>query len=348
VADPTYVTRERLARALDVKASAYLRDALDGACRTGSRMVEGLLHRQTLYPVLKTRYVDFPSRQDAPNWRVYFDDDALISLTGATAGGSTIPTDQFFLAPDNAGPPYDYLELSRASSYAFTSSATTQRALAFTGLYGYRNDENTATTLTSALSATATALAVAAPAGGVGALLRIDSERIVVTEQGWASGGTIGSSPTASSSDVLLTVADTSVFKLGETLLVDAERLLVQDIVGSTTLMVRRAFDGTALAAHTSGATLYRHLAPVVYRGACGTTAATHASGATVYRWVCPPPAEELAQAYAEDAFLQGGSGYARTVGSGEAERQASGTGIRALEQRVMTTMGRMARTRAV
>ena len=152
----------------------------------------------------------------------------------------------------------------------------------------------------------------------------------------------------ASNTDVSLTISDTSTYSAGETLLIDAERLIVRDIADATTLIVARAWDGSTLAVHANGTSVRRQLTLVVSRGAAGTTAATHSIAASVYRWCVPPLAGELGLAYAEDAFLQANSGYARTVGQGENERPATGGGIRSLETRIKAAMGRQARMRAV
>lgn len=334
-----------------MKASAYLRDSLDRACATGSRATEGLLHRLNLYPVLKTRYFDWPSSQDSTPWRIYFDDDCLISLTAVVSGGVTIDPSQFNLEPNNSGPPYDYIEIQRNSGSALASGATPQRSLGLTGLWGYRNDEDSVSTLTASLNSSATTISTAKPAGGVGSILRTDSERMLITERAWATSGMTVANVAgliASATDTLLTVSDATVYTLDETLLIDSERLLVQDMVGTTGLLVKRSFDGSALAVHANGATVYRQLTSTVQRGALGTSAASHSSAAAVNRWRVPAPAGELSLAYAEDALLQSISGYARTVGSAEAERQISGGGIANIEKRAMAAMGRMARTRAV
>lgn len=352
VAVPGYVTREELATSLDIKASAYMSAQLDRKTASASRAVESKLNLKNLYPLTTTRYFDWPGTQNAGPSRLYFHDRRLISATTVTSGGVTIPSGAYLLEPNGDGPPYAYLELDRSQSYAFAGLTTPQRAIAITGVWGETNDEDSVTTLASAVvSTSATTVTVTVPAGGVGRLLRIDTERLLITEKSWAvSGQTVlnASGLTASTTDASLTVTDSSVFQIGELLLVDLERLQVREIIDATTLAVARAWDGTTLATHSNGATIRRQLTLTVQRGAAGTTAATHLNGATVYRWQIPALANELALAYAEDALLQGNSGYARTVGSGDAERAASGRGIKDIEARAMASLGRMARTRAV
>jgi hypothetical protein len=67
-----------------------------------------------------------------------------------------------------------------------------------------------------------------------------------------------------------------------------------------------------------------------------------------VYRWDAPGSVRQLCVAEALTDLLQGRSGYARTAGSGENEREASGRGLKDLRDRVYTSHGRKARTRAV
>lgn len=350
--EPTYVTREELASSLDVKASAYMSAQLDRKCASATTAVHGLLNRKNLYPILRTRYLDWPTVEGTRPFRIYFDDDTLITLTSLVSGGVTIPTSAVNLEPSNEGPPYDYMELDRSQSYSFAGLQTPQRAIAPTGLWGFTNDEVQPSSLAVAVSSSSSStVTVVAPVGGVGSLIRIDSERMIITDKTWAlSGHTVGnvSGLTASNTDASLTVSDTSTYLAGETLLVDAERLQVREVVDATTLIVARAWDGTTLAVHANGATVRRQLTLQVTRGAVGTSASTHSISASVYRWMVPPLANELALAYAEDAFLQGTSGYARTVGQADNERPAFGRGIKDLQGRVIAAMGRQSRTRAV
>jgi hypothetical protein len=72
-----------------------------------------------------------------------------------------------------------------------------------------------------------------------------------------------------------------------------------------------------------------------------GSTAAAHDTATALFRLSHPAPVRQLAIAYAMDQLQQEGSAYARTVGSGESERAASGRAIRELEVRVRAAYGR-------
>jgi hypothetical protein len=122
--------------------------------------------------------------------------------------------------------------------------------------------------------------------------------------------------------------------------------MLIEDIAGNN-LTVRRAWDGSTIAAHSVGATVYAPRTLTVTRGALGTTAATHLTAASVYRWDAPGPVRQLCVAEALTDLLQGRSGYARTAGAGENEREATGRGLKDLRERVYVSHGRKARTRA-
>ena len=122
--------------------------------------------------------------------------------------------------------------------------------------------------------------------------------------------------------------------------------MLVEQIVGSVAT-VRRAWNGTTLAAH-SGATIYAFRQYSVLRGQLGTTATTYSANAAIYRHRVPPLVHDLAIAEAANQVLQEGSGYARTVGSGESAHPAPGISLADKWDECRTRHGRKARQRAV
>lgn len=346
-----YCTRETLASGFDVQPSMGAHAQLDRAITSASDAVDGFLHR-CFYPWTGTRYFDFPNRQHAPAGRLWLDADELISVTSVTSDGVTIPAGQggYYLEPYNAGPPYTCLRLDRDGSYALGGG---QRGIAITGVFGYRADEESAGTAAEDLDASETQLDIgAAPLVGVGSILRIDDERLIVTERTWlTSGQTVQTPLTASTANVAVVVTDGTAFAAGETLLVDSERMLITEVAGNT-LTVRRATSGSVLATHT-GSTLYLPRSLTVTRGALGTTAAAHSLAAPIYRHVVPSLVEELTLAYASTYLLQLNSGWARTIGpagggdSGN-EGQVAGRGLRRIEDAAYDRHGRKVRARAV
>jgi hypothetical protein len=85
-----------------------------------------------------------------------------------------------------------------------------------------------------------------------------------------------------------------------------------------------------------------------VARAQLGTSATTYSSGAAVYRHRVPPLVRDLAIAEAAGQVLQEGSGYARTVGSGEAAHPAPGIALIDKWDEARARHGRKARHRGV
>lgn len=337
-----YTTREDIMSAQDIKATAYSARDIDRAIEAGARDVDRLLHRH-LEPWTGTRYFDVPGTY-ATGGTIYFGNRFLTSATSVVADDETISATDYFLYPDQ-GPPYRKIELDKSTSATWNVGATTQQNVAITGLWGGYNDETLVGTTAEALDASETGVdGSAMPLVGVGSVLRVDSERMLVTEKSWITTGQTGSLA-AQQNAQSLTVSDGTAFLPGETLILDSERVAVRDVTGNV-LTVQRAVDGSTLAAHTN-ATIYAPRALTVQRGALGTTAATHLTSASVYEWRPPALAAELNLAYAINTLLQRQSGYARTVGEGENARESSGRGIKALEAAARSAYGQNARVRA-
>ena len=93
----------------------------------------------------------------------------------------------------------------------------------------------------------------------------------------------------------------------------DTEDMLVEQITGGVAT-VRRAFNGTAVQAH-SGAAVYAFRQFSVARAQLGTTAASYLATAAIYRHRVPPLVRDLSIAEAANQVLQEAAAYARTVG---------------------------------
>jgi hypothetical protein len=204
------------------------------------------------------------------------------------------------------------------------------------------DDTETAVDVTGAVSAVV----------GVGSILRVDSERMLVTERSQLSTGqTVGGSGlTAQANSVSLTVASGPAFTVGEVILIDAERMRIDDIAGNT-LSVKRGWDGTVLAAHSVGATIYAPRTLTVTRGALGTTAAAHSDGSTVYRFDPPGPVRQLVVAEAINSLTVEAAGYSKGLRSGEGGSSERNRDLNALQKRrddTYAACGRKARVRAV
>lgn len=347
-----YATREEVMRAADIKAAAYQSAEIDRALDSASLAVDSLCHRgdathSGFAPWTGVRLFDWP---DSPNnsgsYRFWLNQHALLSATAVTSGAVAI-TANVLLEPASSGPPYSSLNVDRGSASVLgIGPGSGQRSLSITGVWGYTLAERTLTnwTLTTTVNASISTVVMAAPLG-VGSVIRLDTERMVVTDRAWATSAQTGSL-TSSQVAQTLAVADGTQFLAGEELLLDAERVLVQDISGNN-LIVKRAVAGTVLAAHTT-ATIYWSRSFTVDRGALGTTAASHTAAAAVYVWQPPALVKQLTIAYALDQRLQETTAYARTAGQGDGEFAVGGRGIRDLEDRVRFAHGRNARIRAV
>ena len=348
-----YATREDVKRALDSKATARDSAQVDRALEAATKAIESLTHRR-FYPWTGTRYADWPNWQYARPWRLWLDANEVVSLTTLVAGGTTIAAADYFLrrGDDIDEPPYTYIEIDLASSSAFSSGSTHQRQIVMTGLFGPSADEATAGVLAEALDASETGVDVTdSSAIGVGTIIKVESERMIVTARSMLDTGVnidAGDSLTAATNDVSITMSTTTnAPTVNEIILIGSERMLVVDVAGSV-LTVKRAWDGSVLATHAASADIYAPRTLTVVRGELGTTAATHSTALTVNRHIVPGLVRDLAIAEAMSTLLQEGSGYARTAGSGENEREVSGRGIKGLRDDCYWAHGRKARKSAI
>lgn len=341
-------TREDVKGALDSAETARNNAQVDRAVAAATRSVEGLLHR-TFRPVLATKYFDWP--QHSRPWRLWINDrDQLIELEQLTAGGVDIPTGDLLLEPANDGPPYDRIEVDLSTNSAFAAGSTHQRAIAATGLWGYRNDEEQVGTLAADLAGAEDAPAAITWTStdiGVGDVLRIGDERMIVTSRSMVdTTQDLQADMAPSTADVTVAVTSGTAFGAGQVLLIDAERMLVVDVAG-TNIIVKRAWDGSVLAPH-SGSDIYSLTGVDVDRGQLGTTTAAHSNGAAIYRHIVPGLARELAIAEALTNLQQAQAAYAGRSGSGESDRAVGGRGLLDIRQQAYAELGRKARTGAV
>lgn len=342
--DPWYCTREDVKAATDSKTTARDDAQVDRAIAAASRAVEGLTRRR-FYPWTGTRRFDWPGTQYSPSYRLWLDANELVSLTAVTAGGTAISVGDVALYPDD-GPPYTRIEVDLSSNAAFSSGDTRQNAVTLTGMFGYGADEAPAGALVSAINASTVSFPVTNSAAvGVGSILRVGSERMLVTAKNMLTTAQTGTL-TKENSSTSLAVSDGTAFFTDEVILLGSERMRIEDIAGNT-LIVKRAWDGSVLAAHT-GATIYARRAVTVERGALGTTAAAHDAAAAVVKHMPPGPITALCIAEAINTVAQENAGYARQIGQGEYARELGTRGLKDIRAEVYATYARRARIRAV
>lgn len=352
VSRPCYCNREDVKAAPDFAETSRGNTRIDRAIQSVSDVIDGEMKR-FFYPLDATFKFDWPNWSYAPPWKLYLDRWDLQVLTSVTSGGVAIPLASVIPYPVNRtdGWPYTRIELDRSTSAVFAAGSTPQLSISLAGTWGFTVNTDPAGILAAAIStAGATTMTVSdASRLGVGDLAIIDTERLLVTEKATVTTGqtNVSGGTSASAADNAITVTSGVAINLGEVLLLDSERLLVDDVTGNV-VTVRRAWDGTVLATHSGGTTLYAYRVLTVARGQCGTTATTHLISTAVSRHRPPGPIRDLGIAESVNRVLQETSGYARTVGEGDAARPAPGVALADLWAETGTLYRRKARIRAV
>lgn len=356
ITEPVYTTREILKRALDQGEVPKNNRNIDRCIMSASRNAEALCHR-TFYPHTATKYFDWPNDQDAVAWRLWLDDQDLISATTVTSGGVVIGSSDYNLEPNRTGPPYNRLEVDISSSASLGGGSTHQRDVSIAGLWGQHDDHFSVGTTIEALDSSETGVDVTAAVSadvGVGSILKIDTERMLVTERTMidTTVNVGGAGLTVNKNSQTLAVADGTQFAVGEVLLIESERVLVNDIAGNN-LTIERAFEGTTIATHAAGVDIYAPRTLTVARGALGSTAAAHLTGATVQAWNTPPTLLQYVTAEAIHQLMQEQTGWFRTMSAssifgGTAKRAATVEALVDFRDQMYRTHGRKARTRTI
>ncbi len=345
ITEVAYCTREDVQRALNLADIPRLNTRVDQSIMAGARQVHGLLHRR-FYPETKTVLFDQPEAGNL--W--LFEQELAATPTQILSGGVPMtPGTDVFLRP-KSGPPYRWLEASTGGGVFWQSVNTPQNSISVTGDYNYPVTPAAGGTLGLTFGASATMMILNdSSAVGVGALILIDTERLIVADKTMsATGATLGADLTATKSQVAITVSSGALVSPGELILIDSERMQVEYVTGNV-LTVDRAVNGSALAAHATGATVLAMRTATVLRGQLGTTAASHTTGAAITALRAPSLVAELNLAYAINN-QQGASGtYARSLEQDVATLyKDKGRGILDLENDTYQAYGRKARGRAV
>jgi hypothetical protein len=380
VYEPAYCSREDAQRAIDFKdgITTEVQYKTDRAIQSISRNIEGHLHR-LFYPWDGVKWFDFPNYSYAQPWELFLDRNDVLCLTNFSSGGVAIPLNTCFLRPANKRPgfPWTKIELDRSTSSTFGgNSQTPQNAIEAQATWGFTADADPAGNLAAAVTSTTQAAITVTNAAlmGVGDLLIIGygrgeapypedtlghaglvqpyiGERVLVSDRSVADTGMAqageGCTTVSTADNLLQWTGDGSPPNQGEVLLLDSEQMLVQMVVNSVAT-VERAWNGTVLQAHQSGAEIYAYRSLTVQRGFLGTTATTWTDGTAVYRHRVPQLIRDLAIGESVNTILQETAGYSRMVGSGDAARPASGMALADLWQECRTEYGRQARSRAV
>ncbi len=330
-----YTTREAVKAAVGIDGPDH--DALlDSYIEAGSEDVERFTLRRFI-PETKTMLYRWPQRI-GNSLMLRFPDEDLISVTtlqseAQDSSPTTIASSDFFVEPVNIGPPFTRIEIDLSSSAAFASGDTPQRSISVLGSWGYGNDTVATGALDGAMSdTTGTAPKVTdSSLVGVGDTLLIESEQLFVSAKLLVDTTVdLNDTLTADMNDVTVTL-DAAV-KAGEVITIDSERMLIESISGLDHT-VRRGYDGSVLAAHSSGANVFAPRTLTVTRGENGTTAATHVDTTAIVKFKPPGDVAEYVRAYAIGHHQQGRSGWTGEVGGVGSSLETKMFGIWAMKQ---------------
>ena len=271
ITSPVYCCREDVKSALDIKDTFRNNAQVDRAIMSAATDIYGMLHRR-FYPVDGTKYWDWPNWQGAAPWRLWFDQHDLVTGHVGDCRGCGYPSRQRQL---RAGQQRGRRAIRVPRAEPLDHGGVQRRADTAAGRGDHRDvgllrHHGTRRLLAAAISDTTgtTVTCTDSSAVGVGQILLIGTERMLVIERAMADTGVSFAGLTAASNDNQVAVPDVTAFTVGEVIRFDAERCLVADTVPGG-LVVKRAWDGTVLAAHTGG-TIYAARQLTVIRGGAG------------------------------------------------------------------------------
>lgn len=349
VYEPCYCTREDVKSAADILQTADYNVHVDSAIQAAAADVRRLCKRR-FHNVDETNYWNWPNFQYAYPWRIWFDErelaDVTVNVPVVTTGSTVIPAGAIFWGPWNYSPPFTFLELDRSQSYSFGLGDTPQRDVSITGTFGYWIQSKAAGTLAADAGGSDATITVSdSSVVGVGDTITIGSERMLVSDRALTDTGVAFTGLTeALANDNVLTVPDGTAFAVGEVLGFDSELCLITNIIGDNLTLIR-AWDGSSLAAHTSG-DIYAARQLSVLRGGFGTAAASHTSGDAITALIYPGQVRELAIAESLNYVAQKSATYARTLAAQSSA--VPGAGLPDLRARVYEAFGRKARQRVI
>ena len=337
-----YCTRDDVANSPDKAYPPKDLAKIDRAIEAASRKVDGAGGAERIfYPQFgATRYFRWPAEQRSKTYRLRTKGVDILNLTTLTVAGTVIPSSDYFLEPANSGPPYTSIEIDTSSDTgSFSSGDTRQRSIELLADVGFTEETVAVGTITANLDTSETVVALdTAIDVSVGSLLVVGTEWMKVTGKAFAdSAQNTTGALTNKNTDSSVGVADGTAFAAGEVIAIDSELMLVESIVGNN-LLVDRAVRGTVLAAHLTAADIFRETSYTVERGILGSTAATHTSADVASVWVTPGDVRSLVTAMAITETQQLSAGYAKTVGTGEGQKEARSLGVKRLWDDVMTT----------
>ena len=344
-----YASREQLKRSLEIKGVE--RDfTIDRIIESISRLIDRET-RRFFIPRTETRLYRWPNHIYGQGQVLYLDQD-LISITtlqseAQNASPTTIGAADYFLEPNNTGPPYDRIEIDISSTASFNSGDTPQRSISVLGSWGYDNDTRSTGTVASGLASDATVTTFVCSNASlieVGDTLLIESEQVFVSSRDFAALGSVqtnDASITADMSDVTITVDASHGILAGETIRLDSEEMYVER-VATNDLTVIRAWNGTVLAAHNDNLAVNINRTLTIERGVNGTTGATHANATAISKYIVEREIGMYCVAESIAVYQQERAGWGRQVGAGEGSREFNAKALGDLRKRVLDRYRRM------
>lgn len=335
----TYASVEDIKDALDILETARAESQIRRVLHSATDSVEGLLKRR-FYPETRTQLFDWYSELGATDlpWTLWLDSNEVISVSELNSDG-VISASDYYLKPDD-GPPYTRIELKASTSASFSVGTADQSSVSVAGVFGYSDEQEAAGALFDPVNSSATTIDVTdGSLVGIGNLLKIGTERMVVTGRSFKDITETITADVSSASTTTIPVGSGGDFNEDELILIGGERMLITDIAGNN-LVVKRGWDGSTLESHSSGATVYVSRTLTVVRAALGSTAAAHTDGDSVTRLAVPPLIRDLTIAEAMAQLLQERTAYARTIGKGDQESEVRGVGLADLRDRAVKAYG--------
>lgn len=300
--------------------------------------------RRYFIPRTETRLYRWTNRSGIG--RVLWLDQGLISITtlqtkAQNSSPTTIAAADFFLEPNNSGPPYNRIEIDISSTSAFEAGDTPQRSISVLGSWGYKADTLSTGTVSSGLAASSTSTSMVCSNASlidVGETLLIESEQIFISDRSFAALGSVlinDASVTKAKDNNTITLDGSHGVLQGEVVRLESEQMLVQRVSGNDIIVIR-AYNGSLLAAHANDTAVHINRTLAIERGINGTTAATHANATAISKYEPPSDVVRLILAQALATYAQNGAQWSRSVGTGDGAQEFTSKDLASLEKRTV------------
>ena len=216
----------------------------------------------------------------------------LLAITSIVNGDDTLVSTDYLLRPNGrmwTDGPYTHLDVDPDAANLSTWYGE-QDSVVINGRWGlYEKSEDTgANTGASEQSASTTSLVVTNGSKvSPGMVCLIGSEQQLVTDYGAVTASVTTLSEDLDLVEEEINVANGALVYVGEIIRCGFEQMKILDI-NSNTLYVKRGWNGTKKATHTSAGAVDVYRTFSVERAVNGTTAAIHTAGSDIYRYLVP------------------------------------------------------------